>query len=115
MENSENKNPPVENQLPSTLILRWRELIEIVSKTILTIISIAYIIGLLILNKYIMGYGVYYLNFLRIEYIMIGLVWGFLVAVIPSFAFYVIKEIKLNLKLNDKRLNNWIYQYWRFR
>lgn len=66
--------------VPSTAnISTWRGLIETVSRIVVGLIALAYVLGLLILNFHVRKYGIYYLNFLQIEYIMVGMLWAFLV------------------------------------
>jgi hypothetical protein len=68
----------------------WKERLEIVTKVALVTIGTAYVAGLLILNTYLRRYGVNYLNFLQLEYVMVGLLWMFLVLAFTVTTFYVI-------------------------
>ena len=80
--------------LPPFKFATWGEVIDIFSKTILVLFGSAYIVGLLILNFHIRKYGLYYLGFLQIEYVMVGLLWGFLVGSIYLFVYYLRHQIK---------------------
>jgi hypothetical protein len=59
--------------------LKWRGLLETLSRLVVGLIGLAYVIGLLILNWHVRKYGIYYLNFLQIEYVMVGMLWACLV------------------------------------
>jgi hypothetical protein len=53
----------------------WKDRIEIISKLAIMLLGLAYGIGLIILNLHIRRFGVSYLNFLQIEYILVGMLW----------------------------------------
>jgi hypothetical protein len=58
---------------------KWGGPIETASKVAVGMIALAYVVGLLILNQHVRKYGIYYLGFLQIEYVMVGMLWAFLV------------------------------------
>lgn len=64
---------------------KWREHIELASKTILILFGISYFAGLFILNLYIKSYGIHYLGFLQVEYVMVGGLWLFLTGLMYCF------------------------------
>jgi hypothetical protein len=64
----------------SRSISTWREPIEIASKVLVAFIGLSYVIGLLILNLHVRKYGIFYLNFLHVEYVTVGILWICLVA-----------------------------------
>jgi len=69
----------VEEQKVQTLnIVTWKEPIEVASKTLLVMAGVSYVVGLFILNFHLREYGIFYLNFLQIEYVMTGALWAFL-------------------------------------
>jgi hypothetical protein len=84
----------VDKNPPTKYLSSWRDTVEVISKAGVAVIGIAYIVGLLILNLHIRKYGVYYLSFLQIEYVMVGLLWAFLVGLIYCFLFLVLYRIK---------------------
>ncbi len=71
----------------------WREAVETATKSGVAITGIAYIIGLLILNMHIRKYGVRYLSFLQIEYVMVGILLVFLVALVYFAALVIMSQI----------------------
>jgi len=105
---SSEPNTPQQTQTDQTLQLslsKWGGSIETATKAGLLLIGGAYVIGLLILNLHIRKYGVSYLGFLQIEYVMAGVLWGFLVAFTYALAIilsYVIKRVK---DLKGKKLH----------
>jgi hypothetical protein len=54
------------------------ELTNTLSKLGLAIFGAAYVIGLVIHSTHVTTYGLYYLDFLKVEYVMAGLLWIFL-------------------------------------
>jgi hypothetical protein len=73
-----------------TDIAKWREPIESIPKIGITIVGVAYVIGLLILNIHIGKFGVYYLGFFQVEYVMTGALWSFL----SGITFFVCHLVK---------------------
>lgn len=53
----------------------WKDRLEVLSKIGLTLIGSSYAIGLLVLNMHIRQYGVAYLNFVQLQYVMVGALW----------------------------------------
>jgi hypothetical protein len=79
----------------------WRDTVEVASKVGVAAIAVAYIVGLLVLNFHIRKYGIYYLSFLQIEYVMAGILWAFLVGLIYCFSYLVLYRIKTSF--NEER------------
>ncbi len=79
---SEDKTPETETEASGKQYVdgsKWRGLGEAASRIVVGLIGLAYVIGLLILNLHVRKYGIYYLNFLQIEYVMVGMLWACLV------------------------------------
>lgn len=73
----------------------WSGQLESISKAILGLVGFAYVIGLFILNFHVRRYGIYYLNFLQIEYVMVGALWIILVGwtyCLLAWIFFSIKN-----------------------
>jgi hypothetical protein len=86
MGNSHEQNPSAVAD-----IAKWRDSIEAITKIGLTFVGVAYVIGLLILNIHIGKFGVYYLGFFQVEYVMTGVLWCFLSGV-SICLFYLMKS-----------------------
>jgi hypothetical protein len=71
-------------------ITPWKDSIETATKAFVVVVGLAYVVGLFVLNMHIKNYGLHYLGFLQIEYVMAGALWLFLTAVM-YFWFLVIK------------------------
>jgi hypothetical protein len=58
--------------------LKHKDNIETVSKGIIALIGIAYVVGLLILNFHLRNFGIRYLSFLQLEYVLVGMLYLFI-------------------------------------
>jgi hypothetical protein len=88
-----------------------REAVELVSKIGIGVIGVAYVVGLLIMNMHVRGYGLSYLGFLQIEYIMVGFLWLFLVSWVFFAAGYLLKKCgELLSKRKQMRLRELVFQ-----
>src|ERR1044072_6874484 len=98
MEGQEKAMERLEN-IPQLLkVISWKDSIEIASKLILSIVGICYVAGLLILNIHLRKYGVFHLNFLQIQYVMVGALWIFLCGSMYCFYYQVIVTNKPNFR-----------------
>lgn len=80
-----------------------RDSIESATKAGVLVIGTAYIFGLLIINMHLRRYGINYLGFLQIEYVMSGLLWGFLVAFTYSLWAFLKFVIRSRTKYVDRK------------
>jgi hypothetical protein len=69
----------------SSIFLKHKDNIETISKSFVLLLGIAYVIGLLILNFQLRNSGIHYLNFLQLEYVLVGTLWLFLTFTTYSF------------------------------
>lgn len=84
------------------ILSQWGASIETATKAGLVLVGAAYVVGLLILNLHIRKYGVSYLGFLQIEYVMAGVLWGFLVAFTYALVvvwWHILKGAREDLKV----------------
>lgn len=72
----------------------WRDAIETTTKGLVVFVGLAYVIGLFVLNMHVRRYGMHYLGFLQIEYVMAGILWLFLTAVMFSWVLLNKKLLK---------------------
>jgi hypothetical protein len=77
----------------------WRGPLEIGSKFIVGFVGVAYVVGLLILNLHVRKYGIYYLNFLQIEYVMVGILWICLQGWVYCLFLAIMEQCKLIFKV----------------
>lgn len=96
---------PVEVQKPLLALGSWKEPIELASKAIVGVLGVTYVAGLLILNFYTRQYGLTYLGFLQIEYVMVGLLWLFLTSLVYCGAAFWWSFVKRILRKSDKQQN----------
>jgi len=93
------------------LFSSWREAVELVSKIGIGVIGLTYVVGLLIMNMHVREYGLSYLGFLQIEYIMVGFLWLFLVSWVFFAAGFLLKKWgELLSKRKEMRLRGFVFQ-----
>jgi hypothetical protein len=84
---------------PLMKLTSWKDTIEVTSKIGLTLVGICYVVGLLILNIHLRQYGVFQLNFLQVDYVMVGALWMFLCG---SMYFCSFQLLELNKAVHKK-------------
>lgn len=95
-------------QLPA--LSPWQGHIEVITKVGVAILGVSYIIGLLILNMHIRKYGVNYLGFLQIEYVMVGILWAFLVGAMGC-ALLLFKYIGNEVYKKEWKSLSWLRRF----
>lgn len=96
---------------PST----WSGKLEPISKAILGLVGLAYVIGLFILNFHVRRYGIYYLNFLQIEYVMVGALWIVLTGwtyCLMAWVFFSIKKIFSDPASKTRGIFDLLFRCW---
>ncbi len=86
----------------------WKDRMEVGAKAVLAFVATAYVAGLLILNFHVREFGLNYLHFLQIEYVLVGVLWIFLLSA-AYVAGMTIFKWTLNLWYSDVfHRNKWI-------
>lgn len=78
---------------------RWTDAAQVIAKGGVAFIGTTYVIGLLVLNMHVRTFGAYYLGFLQIEYVMVGMLWIFLVGLVFCFVLYIYNQFRKGSKL----------------
>lgn len=99
----ENSSAPVSSIVNIKNLRSFRDVVEISSKIIFTSIGLVYLFGFIILNNYLREYGVHYLNFLQIEYIMVGILFFILSGSTYLFINYIYIKIK-DVVVSDNKI-----------
>jgi hypothetical protein len=91
-------------------ISKWREPVEIVARIAVAMVGVAYVVGLIIQNMHIRKYGISYLGFLQIEYVMAGTLWAFLVGF--TYGLVVILGNYARLSYNELKGKHFRRRLW---
>jgi hypothetical protein len=78
---------------------KWQGRLEMFPKITLATAAVAYVAGMLILNLHLREFGIHFLGFLKLEYIMVGTLWVFLSGLAFSAVYTVIQTIKEFVRL----------------
>jgi hypothetical protein len=90
--NGENQN--TSDDSIASGFLKYKDNIETVSKGIIALIAIAYVVGLLILNTHLRNFGIRYLSFLQVEYVLVGMLCLFLTITTYLSGAVIYRQIK---------------------
>ena len=80
------------------------QLAETLPKVALAVVGLAYVIGVVIRSVHVMAYGLFYLDFLKVEYVLTGILWVVLTGATYIYLYYLIRGIK-NHWATSKRSN----------
>ena len=72
----------------------WKDRVEVGSKIGILGVSIAYAVGLIVLNIHVRQYGLNYLNFLQLEYILVGFLWILLVGATYFVSLFLVSTVR---------------------
>lgn len=94
------------NESPTSLVSAWtlKEIIQAVPLFAIGLTTTCFVFGLVILNVYLAKYGVYPSTFVRSEFILIGVVFIFFVAVTRILVEYILPRTeKINSLWKEKK------------
>jgi hypothetical protein len=80
----------------------FRENLELFSRGALAFVGSCYVIGLMIVNLHLRQYGVRYIGFLHLEYVMAGALYLFLVAFVVFFLDYAYHTLTSSWRVRGK-------------
>jgi hypothetical protein len=98
MDSSKEIQKPVEDKPLFSNSSVLKDALEIISKAGILVVGGCYVSGLLILNLHLRQYGIFHLNFLQVEYVIVGALWTFLVRYALGLLIFTASRIKLIYK-----------------
>jgi hypothetical protein len=99
---------------PKQISQQFIQLAEALPKVALAVVGSAYVIGVFIRSVHVMSYGLFYLDFLKVEYVLTGILWIVLTAATYIYLNYLIRGIKndWNTSKRSKPIRTLIYLLW---